>query len=389
MQNRRINGGASSRLFQKQFPSTGSPYRHEGNGLVSQDSFASILCLERKRAERSGVLRSLVLVDLRELRPWNGLRPIVHQIGAVLRSSMRETDIVGWHEHDSIVGVLLTELGGGDRDAVRAAVCSRIRSTLSGFLNPEQVGRIHIRMNFFPETWDVEDPGQKMNGVFYPEQASNDHARDSSLGLKRAIDVAASLLGLVILSPVLALIALLVKLSSKGSALYRQRRVGQFGVTFDMLKFRSMYAVNDPSIHKEFVRRLVTNQLGTDEGREKDRVFKIKEDPRVTPLGRLLRKTSLDELPQLWNVLKGEMSLVGPRPPIPYEVECYHIWHRRRVLEAKPGITGLWQVNGRSRTTFDEMVRLDLKYARTWSLWLDICILLKTPMAILLGEGAH
>jgi lipopolysaccharide/colanic/teichoic acid biosynthesis glycosyltransferase len=111
-------------------------------------------------------------------------------------------------------------------------------------------------------------------------------------------------------------------------------------------------------------------------------------DPRVTPIGHFLRKTSLDELPQLWNVLRGDMSLVGPRPPVPYEVEQYKPWHCRRVVDAKPGITGLWQVTGRSRTTFDEMVRLDLRYARTQSLWTDIKILLATPAAVIAGKGA-
>jgi lipopolysaccharide/colanic/teichoic acid biosynthesis glycosyltransferase len=118
-------------------------------------------------------------------------------------------------------------------------------------------------------------------------------------------------------------------------------------------------------------------------------IYKIVSDPRVTQTGRLLRKSSLDELPQLINVLKGEMSLVGPRPPLPYEYERYSTWHRRRLMEVKPGITGLWQVNGRSRTTFDEMVRLDLEYVRSWSIWLDLKILLRTPAAVLSGEGAY
>ncbi|HON01492.1 MAG TPA: sugar transferase, partial [Acidobacteriota bacterium] len=117
-------------------------------------------------------------------------------------------------------------------------------------------------------------------------------------------------------------------------------------------------------------------------------IFKLVEDPRVTPLGRFLRKTSMDELPQLFNVLKGEMSLVGPRPPIPYEILRYDVWHRRRILEVKPGITGLWQVFGRSRTSFDDMVRLDLQYARNWSLWLDLKLLLLTPIAVFRGDGA-
>ena len=121
----------------------------------------------------------------------------------------------------------------------------------------------------------------------------------------------------------------------------------------------------------------------------KTSAYKVIDDPRVTSFGRFLRKTSLDELPQLMNVLKGEMSLVGPRPPLPYEVASYDLWHRRRIIEVKPGITGLWQVCGRSRTSFDEMVRLDLRYARRWSLLLDFRILLKTPRAVLSGDGAY
>ena len=132
---------------------------------------------------------------------------------------------------------------------------------------------------------------------------------------------------------------------------------------------------------------------GATEGAEKDasepKVCKITNDPRVTTVGRFLRKLSLDEFPQFWNVLRGEMSLVGPRPPVPYEFEVYDFWHRRRVLEVKPGVTGLWQVSGRSRTSFDDMVRLDLQYSQKWSLWLDLKILLATPRAVVTGEGAY
>ncbi|MGB8760935.1 MAG: sugar transferase, partial [Candidatus Sulfotelmatobacter sp.] len=165
---------------------------------------------------------------------------------------------------------------------------------------------------------------------------------------------------------------------------------GQDGGSFVFLKFRSMFVNNDSSVHKEYVQKLIAGKAdkhlsdGNGQG-----VYKLTNDSRITRVGAFLRKTSLDELPQFINVLKGEMSLVGPRPPVPYEVEAYDIWHRRRLLEAKPGITGLWQVSGRSRVTFDDMVRLDLHYARTWSPWTDIKILLRTPAAVMLGEGAH
>jgi lipopolysaccharide/colanic/teichoic acid biosynthesis glycosyltransferase len=155
-----------------------------------------------------------------------------------------------------------------------------------------------------------------------------------------------------------------------------------------MLKFRTMHIGVDDRVHRDYVSSFIKG-AGQIQGSGQNGFFKLTNDRRVTPLGRLLRKTSLDELPQLWNVLRGDMSLVGPRPPIPYELEQYAPWHRRRVLEAKPGITGLWQVTGRSRTTFDEMVRLDLRYIGTRSLWTDIKILLATPAAALLGKGAY
>jgi lipopolysaccharide/colanic/teichoic acid biosynthesis glycosyltransferase len=145
-----------------------------------------------------------------------------------------------------------------------------------------------------------------------------------------------------------------------------------------------MYVNNDPEIHRKYVQNLIAKKV--DEGGGS---FKIKNDPRITAVGRFLRKSSLDELPQFLNVLHGEMSLVGPRPPIRYEFENYALWHRRRILEVKPGITGEWQVSGRSRTTFDEMVRMDLRYIRQQSVWLDLKILLKTPFAVISGNGAY
>ena len=153
-----------------------------------------------------------------------------------------------------------------------------------------------------------------------------------------------------------------------------------------------MYVDNDASVHKEYVAQLIAGhaQRNPSNGNTHGAgVYKLTNDKRITRIGAVLRRTSLDELPQLLNVLTGEMSLVGPRPAIPYEVAAYQTWHRRRILEVKPGITGLWQVNGRGRVKFDEMVRLDLRYAKNWSPWLDLKILLRTPRAVLIGEGAH
>jgi lipopolysaccharide/colanic/teichoic acid biosynthesis glycosyltransferase len=153
-----------------------------------------------------------------------------------------------------------------------------------------------------------------------------------------------------------------------------------------------MYTGNDSTVHKEFVKNLIRgeqNQAKCKESANPEGTYKITRDPRVTQVGRFIRKASLDELPQFLNVLIGDMSLVGPRPPIPYECAEYDIWHRGRVLEMKPGITGFWQVKGRSTTTFDEMVRMDIKYVQEWSLWLDLKILLQTPWVVFTGKGAY
>jgi lipopolysaccharide/colanic/teichoic acid biosynthesis glycosyltransferase len=192
-----------------------------------------------------------------------------------------------------------------------------------------------------------------------------------------------------LLSPLLCVIAALIKMTSKGPILFKQQRLGQYGVRFTFLKFRSMHFQNDAKIHRDYVRQLISAKENDRQMDDSEAVYKIKDDPRVTRFGKFLRKTSLDELPQFINVLTGEMSLVGPRPPIPYEVEAYEIWHRRRFLEIKPGITGLWQVEGRSRVKFDDMVRLDIKYAKIWSPWLDIKILMRTPRAVFRGVGAY
>ncbi len=203
---------------------------------------------------------------------------------------------------------------------------------------------------------------------------------------KRGLDILGSLALLLLFSPVLLAVYAAVKWTSPGPALYRQVRIGRRGEPFTMLKFRTMQDERGSRIHQDYVTWFITSSGR--QPRTGDEVFKLTNDPRITPVGRFLRKNSLDELPQFWNVLRGDMSLVGPRPPLPFEVEKYQPWHRRRVLEAKPGVTGLWQVEGRSRTTFDEMVRLDLRYARTRSLWQDVRILLATPRAMVSGKGA-
>jgi exopolysaccharide biosynthesis polyprenyl glycosylphosphotransferase len=201
--------------------------------------------------------------------------------------------------------------------------------------------------------------------------------------VKAVADKIGAMFGVLVSAPVMLIAALAIKLDSRGPVFFKQTRLGLNGKPFKMLKFRTMYVNAGHSVHQEYMAWFIKSsgqQPRT--GRE---VFKLTNDPRITRPGRILRRTSLDELPQFWNVLRGDMSLVGPRPPLPFEVDQYQPWHRRRVLEAKPGITGLWQVSGRSRTTFDDMVRLDLRYARTYTLWTDIKILAATPRAMFKG----
>ncbi|MDM7923653.1 MAG: sugar transferase, partial [Pyrinomonadaceae bacterium] len=175
--------------------------------------------------------------------------------------------------------------------------------------------------------------------------------------------------------------------SSAASDVYK--RQGMDGRIFLCYKFRTMYADADEAIHREAFKKNIVGHEEANAGDSDAPVYgKVKDDPRITPAGRWLRRSSLDELPQLFNVLKGDMSIVGPRPPIPYEVENYELWHRKR-LDMKPGITGLWQVSGRNRLKFDEMVRIDLYYIENWSLWLDLKIILLTLPAVFRGDGAR
>ena len=205
---------------------------------------------------------------------------------------------------------------------------------------------------------------------------------------KRAFDIALASIALMILSPVWLVVALLIKFDSEGPVFYTQERVGMDGRLFLFYKFRTMRADADDSLHREFQRKFIEGRPEANFGDPERPVYKIPTDARVTRIGRALRRLSLDELPQLLNVLRGDMSIVGPRPPIPYEVEAYELWHRKR-LDMKPGLTGLWQVSGRNSLPFEEMVRLDLFYIENWSLLLDLKIILRTLPVMLRGDDAY
>lgn len=359
--------------------------------VLGEESFQRTLSLERKRTERSRKPFLLMLLNFGDANLADGNRKVLGNLISALSESTRATDIVGWYKDYAVIGVIYTEIIIDDKNTVVSTMMSRVSETLSRALTLDQLNQISISFHVFPEPWDGDTFDRPSNPTLYPDHSELDDRRKYAFAVKRMIDVVGSGSGLLLFGPLFLLTAGLVKLSSKGPIFFRQQRIGQHGMPFTFLKFRTMYVNNDPNLHKEYVKKLIAGnaQAHADGNGNGTGVYKITRDPRVTRIGSFLRRTSLDELPQLINVLKGEMSLVGPRPPIKYEVESYEIWHRGRLMEAKPGITGLWQVSGRSRVKFDDMVRLDIRYARTWSLWLDLKILLRTPRAVLLGEGAY
>jgi lipopolysaccharide/colanic/teichoic acid biosynthesis glycosyltransferase len=362
----------------------------EERGILNEEAFHRMVSLERKRTERSGKPFLLMLLDMGNGLQSDKSEKALDKILSALSLSTRETDITGWYKKNSVVGVMFTEFGAEDRNSILSTIMTRVSETLRNNLSSRQFGVISISFHLFPEEWNQDIPQRPSNPTLYPDLTRRDNAKKFFCVTKRIMDIAGSALALLLFAPILLLIAIAIKLTSEGPVFFRQKRVGQYGEQFIFLKFRSMYVNNDASEHKQFVQQLIAGNAASN-GSDKTgpALYKLTKDRRITRLGKFLRKTSLDELPQFWNVLKGEMSLVGPRPPVGYEVEAYDIWHRRRLLEAKPGITGLWQVKGRSRVTFDEMVRLDLRYAKTWSPWMDVKILLQTPAAVMFGDGAY
>ncbi len=355
---------------------------------LDEETFRRMIAVERKRTERSKAPFLLMLLETTSSGKPETKKQALDLIVSALMLSSRDTDIVGWYKERAIVGVMFTGLAGNDKNSIAEMIVDRVSSTLRDELTLAQFEQISISLHFFPDDWDHDKPGRPSNPALYPDLLNHNKNRRPLLFVKRSIDLTGSVVMLILCAPLFLVIALAVKLTSKGPVFFRQKRVGQYGRSFTFLKFRTMYVNNDASVHKEFVTKLIASQVQGATTSKDEPVYKIKNDKRITRIGGFLRRTSLDELPQFLNVLWGDMSLVGPRPPIPYELAAYQTWHRRRLLDVKPGITGLWQVTGRSTVKFDEMVRLDLRYALSWSPWLDLRILLRTPLAVIKGSGA-
>jgi lipopolysaccharide/colanic/teichoic acid biosynthesis glycosyltransferase len=329
-------------------------------------NFTRHIYLERRRAER--YQRSLLLV----LMDGTGIADPPARAAAFRALIHGMADLV--------LGILLPDLEQAGQALIRS-VFGKFSGLIESSLGAVLVSRIQLTVHAFPDPLRLS--GDSTDFTLYPELQRKTNSLFQAL--KRGLDLCLSLLALLLLSPLFALLAVAVKCTSRGPALFRQVRLGQYAKPFIFLKFRTMYPGSDAAVHENYVAAFIAGRPVAGS----DGIYKITHDPRVTGVGRILRRTSLDELPQLWNVLRGDMSLVGPRPPLRYEFERYAPWHRRRILDVKPGITGLWQVLGRSSTTFDDMVRLDLRYARHWSLWLDLKILFHTPGTMLSGKGAY
>lgn len=361
-------------------PTTQQPWFDAGSpsiDLLPKSYFLKQLRHEKRRADRIKTPLSIALFHFKSVK--DGAPDQIKKLLRLLQGNMRETDVIGCLDMH-LVGLLLP-----DTDEEGARQC--VKKIIGEYKTPP----FSIIIGTYPDQiFNNLLADDKPATDFYP-LFIEDAVQSNRFGylLKRLLDIVGSLIGILLFSPIMLITMIAIKSTSPGPVIFKQIRLGRRGVPFVFYKFRSMFINTDDRIHREYVAHLIKGHLEEiNQGDQDKPLYKIKSDPRVTRVGQIIRKTSIDELPQLFNVLKGDMSLVGPRPPLPYEVEKYQSWHLRRVLDAKPGITGLWQVTGRSQTSFDDMVRLDLQYIRNWSLWLDFKILLKTVKVVLKLAGA-
>lgn len=352
-------------------------YRPDFGKVFYDSSFLEQLRLEKLRAQRSRSALSIILLTFNKeaSEESKDMIEILHDV----RSKTRDTDICGFVNQETI-GVLLP-----DTDETGAKViCGKL-------INGNNYPKFSITTSTYP---DQIFESLVKNGCIRPDAYPFDledsrRASELKLLVKRGVDIIGSIIGIFTLMPVMLITVFAIKATSPGPVIFRQTRLGKQGIPFTFYKFRSMHVGMDDQIHREYIQDFIDgHHVKINQGNEEKPLFKIKSDPRTTRIGKFIRKTSIDELPQLFNVLQGDMSLVGPRPPLPYEAEKYQPWHLRRILEMKPGITGLWQVEGRSKTGWDDAVRLDIRYIQNWSLLFDLKILLRTVTEVLRCRGA-
>ena len=420
------------------------PVSLDNGYFESSEYFRNRFLIEKRRAERKDYEFSLIIIDLLEevakVQPGsdhNSLDSTENVLLTTLQMILRATDVIVKY-CPSKLAILLPDTGKKGAELVIERINKAVKEIVTQFLldifsktkiysycYPVQADEIDklvdnklvteknstialektirgVKSNYFQmrnstdiskrsaikvsskNTIALENPLCLLNEVFF------DFTGNWQNIFKRYFDISISLFAIILLSPIFLFISIFIKITSPGPVFFKQGRVGYMGKIFTIYKFRTMYQVEDEQIHKQYVKNFINNSnLKIEDSGQDNQVYKIINDPRVTPIGRFLRRTSLDEIGQFINVLKGEMSLVGPRPPIPYEVEMYDLWHKRRFLTTKPGITGLWQIYGRNTIEFNDMVRLDLAYVKNWSLSLDFKIILKTIKAVLSMKGAY
>jgi lipopolysaccharide/colanic/teichoic acid biosynthesis glycosyltransferase len=383
----------------------------EERSIHSVEQFCSLLEYERARCARNGHVLSLIVFTVG--RSNAGVARNGHLAHTLIRR-IRSIDEAGWLDNQH-VGILLpyTSTAGAWKltddicqiigDKAASPQCAVYTHPFNWFSDDNgQLTQLHFR-DIFPEwrttaspDFSVSDISADRENIDLAAQHSYPHERTKNFdaqaeGLrpflscplpiwKRSMDIIGASLALIVLSPIMALVAIIIKIVSPGPVFFKQQRVGYMGKNFTMLKFRTMKVDTDATAHQLYLAELINGAAHNDESLTKP-MAKIDDKLEMIPFGKILRQTCVDELPQLINVLRGEMSLVGPRPPIPYEVKEYLHWHKERI-DVVPGMTGLWQVSGKNRLTFKEMTCLDIQYWRKKSLWLDIKILLMTPGVI-------
>ena len=351
----------------------------------SEAYFKELLLFERKRSERFQTSFAVISIDVARLRRTGKTSSLFSSLVQIIHSGIRSTDFAGWLSEGRTLGIVLTEVDTGSVEAVLWKLSGKLRDTLTR----EQFSVIRFDHCVFPEMIrNGSGKSSKMSAILYSKSERRTTAAKISCCLKRMLDIFGSLFGILLFSPVFLIVPVLIRLTTGEKVFFRQVRVGRFGEHFTLIKFRTMRESSDDTIHRDFIRQYIKG-LPSDTGTGQTGIYKIKDDPRITWIGRHLRKTSLDEIPQFFNVLTGKMSLVGPRPAIPYEVDEYDLWHQRRVLEVKPGLTGLWQVKGRSSTDFATMVRMDINYIQRCSPALDLKLLIQTPLSLITTKGAY
>lgn len=379
--------------------------------LHSKKNFLWILRQEMYRVERTNQPLSLLLLEVSSLENMvqnssdNSKHLTLDVLTKMIEENFRKTDIRGWYDKDVLAILMPNTTKSGaliannklkeaiinslkDKDAIH---CEVVDKACSIYTYPDSLIEENSLLSSEDSCKEDELTQQDKNPYAFHQDILNYFKKSRfKKFIKRLFDIVVSALALLSFLPVIMVIAIIIKLTSPGPIFFKQIRLGYCGKPFTFYKFRSMYHCSDDKRHREYVAKLIKGEQDKlNMGSKQKPILKLTDDARITPFGFYLRRSSLDELPQLFNVLLGDMSLIGPRPPIPYEVESYNNWHLKRILEVKPGITGLWQVLGRSRTTFDEMVRLDIKYVENWSFIMDMKILFMTIDAVLSARGAH